>query len=347
LRTIAWRAIDIGLTLMSAVRVFVTGGAGFIGSVVVRMLASQGHRVTCLLRRNTVTTRIEGVPYQPAFGDIRDREAVGGGMAGCDAAVHLAGLSSWDQIDSPEMPDVVVGGTRNVLDAAHHLGNLRVVQVSSAAVVSGSTVPRVFDESAPFALAASPGFAYVHAKHAAQAVCEEYSAKGVPVIAVLPAETYGPNDTTLVTASNLLDFIESNPVMVCRGGTSVVHVEDVARGIGCALTAGRPGERYILGGDNVDWRRLAELTLRHAGRRRRIITVPNALFSGATRVLSRLSVPLPYNPKVVPYATRYWYVDASKARHELGATFRSADETIRDTVAWLATAGKFHASRPS
>ncbi len=86
---------------------------------------------------------------------------------------------------------------------------------------------------------------------------------------------------------------------------------------------------------------LAGLTLRHAGRSKKIVTVPNSLFRAATNVLTACRIPLPYNPKVVPYATRYWYVDASKARNELGVSFRSADDTVKDTVQWLRSSGHF------
>ena len=76
-----------------------------------------------------------------------------------------------------------------------------------------------------------------------------------------PVEVYGPKDEAMVTAGNLIDFAQSNPVLVCNGGTSVVFVDDVALGIIRALEKGRSGERYILGGDNLTVRELAELSL--------------------------------------------------------------------------------------
>ena len=155
------------------------------------------------------------------------------------------------------------------------------------------------------------------------------------VVTVNPAEVYGPGDVDLGTARNLIDFATSKPVLVCRGGTSIVHVDDVAAGILRALERGRSGERYILGGDNVTIGELARIVLELLGRRERIVMVPRRVARVASRVAMRLRIPLPYEPSVVPYATRYWFVDNSKARRELGLRFRSARDTVAPTLAWL------------
>src|ERR1700690_3934759 len=99
-------------------KVFVTGGNGFIGSVVVRKLLQKGHEVRCLLRQTSRTERINGLSLDRVRGDVRDADSLLAGMTGCQATIHLAGLSSWDEIDSPVLREVVEGGTRNILQAA-------------------------------------------------------------------------------------------------------------------------------------------------------------------------------------------------------------------------------------
>lgn len=323
--------------------IYVTGGYGFIGSVVVKLLVREGQAVRCLVREGGRTDRIAGLPFEAVPGDVRDRESLRRGMAGCEAVIHLASLSSWDVIDSPAMNEVVEGGTRNVLWAAREAGVKKVVFVSSATAVNGSSEPRIFDETSAFSLS-DPALRYCHAKRAAEAMCLEAARAGQHVVVVNPTEVYGPNDTGLVTSGTLIDFARSDPVLVCRGGTSIVYVEDVARGIVRAMDVGRSGERYILGGDNLDFRQLAELTLELLGQKKRVVVVPNAVFRGVTRIATGLRIPLPYNPKVVPYATRYWFMDSSKARRELGVTFRGARETLAPTLAWLKEAGHIGAA---
>lgn len=319
--------------------VFVTGGNGFIGSMVVGKLVQAEWTVRCLLRPTSDTARIAAWPWERVEGDLRDPDSLRQGMAGCTAVVHLASLSNWNDIHSPLMEKVVVGGTRNLLAAAEELGRPRVVHVSSTVAVNGSEQPCVFDESAPYTLS-DRKLSYSLCKRATEDLCREAAGRGLPVVIVNPAEVYGPNDYTLVTAGNLVDFSKSNPVLVCRGGTGVVHVEDVAEGVIRALERGRPGERYILSGDNLTVYELAALTLELLGLRKRILQIPNGFLRFLARWGPRLHLPLPFNPNVIPYATRYWFVSSSRARDELGMTFRSARETLRSALDWLKASGR-------
>ena len=321
-----------------SLKVFVTGGNGFIGSVVVRLLHAAGHTVRLLVRPAANTEHIDSVPVERVVGDVRDG-ACCGGLEGQNAVIHMAGLSSWDLIDSPEMGETTQGGTAGVLAAARATPGVRVVYVSSVLAVGSTHTPEPIDETFPYRLDADKQLVHSHHKHRAELLCRQALDEGLDVVMVNPAEVYGPNDIGLVTASNLVDFAKSNPVLVCHGGTSVVHVEDVARGILAALDRGRRGERYILGGENITHRQLAGLFLELAGQNKRVITLPNGPLRAVTRVAQTLRIPLPYNPRVVPYATRYFWVDASKARRELGVDFRGARDTLAPTVAWLKSAG--------
>jgi dihydroflavonol-4-reductase len=320
-------------------QVLVTGGSGFIGSVVVRTLAAEGYAVRCLLRTTSKTDRLEGLSYERVEGDVRDKASLKAAVQGCEGVIHLAGLSAWELIDSPAMKEVTEGGTRNLLEAAREGGVRKVVYVSSVVAVNGSPEPRVFDENASFELDGT-GLSYAVHKHAAERMCLAFNAEGLPITIVNPAEVYGPQDTDLITAGNLVDFAKSAPVMVCSGGTSVTYVEDVALGTVRALERGRPGERYILGGENKTVRELAELTLDILGQRKRIMQLPNGLIRGVARGALTLRLPMPFNPRVIPYATRYWYMDSSKATRELGVTFRPARDCLTPTLAWLQQTGR-------
>src|SRR6185295_12319954 len=95
----------------------------------------------------------------------------------------------------------------------------------------------------------------------------------------------------------------------------------------------------ILGGENVTIRQLASLCLELLNRKSKIVPLPRKLIRTVSRIALRLRIPLPYEPRVVPYATRYWFVDNSKAQRELGVRFRDARETLAPTIAWLEEAG--------
>jgi dihydroflavonol-4-reductase len=318
-------------------RMLVTGGNGFIGSVVARKLVEQGYDVRCLLRETSKTERLDGLKFERATGDIRDAPAVARAADGCDGIIHLAGLSAWKDIASPLMPEVVVGGTRHVLAAAKQKG-LRTVFVSSSIAVNGTKTPTVSDETSPNSLQLDR-YVYAKAKVDAEQHCREAAAGGLPVVIVNPCEVYGPNDTGLITAGNLRDIARSSPVMLCTGGTSVVHIDDVAQGIIAAFEKGRSGERYILGGENKSVRELAELVLELLGRKARIVMMPNAVIRGVAKAGGKLRLPLPFEPAMIPYATLYWFMNNQKATKELGVTFRNARETLAPTLEWMQQAG--------
>ncbi|MEM7132756.1 MAG: NAD-dependent epimerase/dehydratase family protein [Chloroflexota bacterium] len=320
--------------------IFITGGNGFIGSRVVGQLISHGYRVRCLLRSTSDATRIDDLPIERVTGDIRNRTSLEAGMQGCDGVIHLASLSNWDDIHSPLMHEVVVAGSCNVLAAAQACGNLRTVYVSSIIAVNGTKEAEVQNEESPFTLRNQKSYSYAFAKREAEEVCREMVKTGLPVVIVNPTEVYGPHDYDMVTAGNLVDFAQSNPVFVPTGGTSIVHVDDVAAGIIAAFEQGRVGERYILGGDNLTIRELAALVIEILGEQKPIVVLPNALLLALAKLSSTVRLPLPFNPAVIPYAVRYWWINNSKAREELGVTFRSLQEVLEPTIEWLADDGQ-------
>jgi dihydroflavonol-4-reductase len=315
-------------------KVFVTGGNGFIGSKVVRELIAAGHAVTCLLRKESKTDRIDMYRFDRAEGDVRDVGSLRAAMARCDATVHLAAPGGWHADDAASLEGVIVGGAQNVLDVATQLHDHRVVMISSTAAINASTSPIVFDETAQFTVE-NPRLYYAHAKHKAELVARSAFERGVHVVIVNPSEVYGPGDSGLGTASNLVDFAKYWPVMVCDGGTGIVHVDDVARGIVAALERGRPGERYILSGENLTVRQLASLVVELTQRSVPIVPVPNGMSRVVANLAIKLRLPVPFNPHVVQYATLYWLADSRKAQRELGMTFRGARETIGETLEWL------------
>jgi dihydroflavonol-4-reductase len=319
-------------------RVFVTGGNGFVGSAVVRELLRRGHTVSCLVRETSQTTRIDTLPVARSVGDVRDIRSFCAAMSDCDATVHLAAPGGWGADDPAALRAVIEHGTDNVLRVAESLDAHRVVFVSSTAAIAASAKPTVFDETAEFNVG-SRRLHYSHAKHRAEVLVRAAHERGVSAVIVNPAEIYGPGDIELVSASNVIDFLESTPVLVCRGGTSVVHVDDVATGVRAALERGRSGERYILGGDNLSIRELATLVLELAGRRATVLTVPSRVSRVLTRAAVLFRIPLPYEAQVVEYATRYWFVDNTKARTELHVEFRGARQTLADTIEWLRREG--------
>lgn len=315
-------------------RVFVTGGNGFLGSAVLQKLVEKGYQVRCLLRPSSNTSRIDGLSIERVFGDIQDLASLEAGMQDCESVIHLAGISDWQEITSSKMRESIVLGTQNVLNTAIKLGNLRFIYISTISAVNGTSQALMQNEDTPCTLDLA-NFVFVKAKREAEALCFQAATMGAPVTVVCPPETFGPNDVDLITARNLIDWYKMSPVLVPHGGVCVGYVEDVATGIVAALEKGRPGERYILGGENITVKQLAELMFEILGETKKVLQLPNSVVKLATKVAQALHIPLPYNPELVPYATRFWFMDTTKATQELGIQFRSARETLMPTLVWL------------
>ena len=152
---------------------------------------------------------------------------------------------------------------------------------------------------------------------------------------VNPAEVYSPYDYQKITCGNLIDFATTKSIMVPKGGTSIVHVEDVAKGIVAALERGRPGERYILGSDNVTIEELAKMTLDILGIKKSTRRLPNWLLLQLASISKRFKINMGFEPEVVPYAVKYIFIDNSKARNELGISFRGARDILSSALNWV------------
>jgi dihydroflavonol-4-reductase len=327
-------------------KIFVTGGHGFIGSRVVHMLIQNGHEVRCLVRATSKTHRIDGLAVQRFVGDVRDKASLVEGMKGTDACIHLASVSSWNEIRSDALEATIIDGTKNILEAAKEAGAKRVVFVSSALAVNGSKDPVVFDETSAFDVK-DPALRYAHAKHKAEGIALEHAKNGLDVVIVNPGEVYGPEDDGFITAGNIKDILVGWPALTCRGGTAVTHVDDVAEGMILALEKGRSGERYILGGDNLSVEELVRLVLDIAAKKTPVLKLPNGIVKGLIQGMAKIHLPTPVIPEVLDYATLFWFMDSSKAKRELGYRPRSARDAIAPVIDWLHAAGHVKASRSS
>jgi dihydroflavonol-4-reductase len=209
-----------------------------------------------------------------------------------------------------------------------------MVYVSSAAAIGGTPTPIPLDEQSPFTLAGE-NLPYAWAKHRAEALVLSAADADFAVVVVNPAEVYGADDRDWITAGAIRDILRGWPAVAVRGGTSVVHVTDVATGIVAALAQGRSGERYILGGDNLSFAELVRLVLELAALRRPVVTLPFWLLRAAVRASLALGLPPPVEPGLLGYLDRYWFMDSAKARRELGFRPRPARAVLEPVVRWV------------
>ena len=305
-------------------RVFVTGGTGYLGRAVVRALADAGHALTIFARAATST----GLPGRLVDGDIRDAAAVERAAAGCDAISHSAAVVSIWRRRSADFDDVNVGGLRNVVAAADRLSIRRIVYTSSFLALA----PR--DRPAPI-LAND----YQRTKAIADRVADDAVRGGAPIVRLYPGVVYGPGSST---EGNLVGRLIADHLARRLPGVigpewpwSYAYVEDVARGHRAALERGAIGGRYVLGGENATQYRLFDIVRQLTGRRPPIrIPFPVADALGAMEELRvRLFGGTPLVTRGAVEIFRHdWSLDSSSAQSALGYSITPLEEGIRRTV---------------
>lgn len=325
-------------------KAFVTGATGFIGANVVRVLLERGHAVRALVRPTSDRRNIEGLPIEVAEGDLRDFASVKRGMEGCELVFHVGALYSFWVRPRRLIYEVNVDGTRNVLRAALELGVEAVVYTSSVAALGLGSRDRPATEETPV----EPRHIvsdYKKSKYLAQELAIHFARKEkLPVYIVNPSYPVGPYDIKPTpTGQLILDFLRRKVPAYMDTGMNVVAVEDVALGHLLVLERGKPGEPYILGGENLTMKGLLELLAGMTGLPAPRFRIPYwfalpisylnawycALFGGTPRM----------TPDTVRMARHYMFYDPRKAVEELGFPRTPAREALRRAVEWFRKSG--------
>jgi dihydroflavonol-4-reductase len=329
-------------------RVLVTGATGFLGSHVARTLLEAGDQVRVLHRTGSPSCLIDGLDVERVLGDVLDAASMAAACGAIDAVVHCAAQMRGPGTTASRL-DSHVHGTRVMLDAAAQAGVQRFVYVSSVASLGLPDGPpsesdreaRLLDESR---LWRGPPtvWPYGYAKHCAELLVQRAADDGLEAVSVNPALVIGPGDRNRVSNVLIWHILRGRVPPIIPGGLNVVAVEDVAAGILGALRRGRPGERYILCGENRTLADLIRTTARLVGRSEprlrfglRTTRALASLAAGVSRVL-RLSLAT----ELLHQAGIYFYYSGEKARRELGLRPpRPYEPAALAAAAWYRAAG--------
>lgn len=315
-------------------KVFVTGGTGFIGGAVVRQLRARGDKVAVLVRNPDKAREAGELDCEIVGGDLGDERAIHEGMRGCDAVIHAAAMYEVGIPAGvrPAMRDANVGGTERVLSAALEEKIPKVVYVSTVGAF-GNTGGRIVDESYQHP-AESFTSCYEETKWEAHQVAKRLIGEGLPCVIVQPGGVYGPGDTSSI-AQLLNQFLAGKmPLMPFPDlGICLTHVEDVAAGILAALDQGTPGEAYVLSGPATTAREaietVASLTDRKAPRRSIPVPLMKAMIPIGPLVGKAMGQPPNLRELISSADGVTFWASYEKAEHELGYQPRGLEEGLR------------------
>ena len=326
-------------------KVFVTGGTGFIGGAVVRQLRARGDDVVALVRNPAKGAALEELGCTLVAGDLNDERAIRTGMAGCDAVIHAAAVYEVGIPASERRPmqEANVGGTERVLGAALEAGIGKVVYVSTVGAF-GNTHGRVVDETYEHP-ADNFTSEYEKTKWEAHQVAKRLIDEGLPGVIVQPGGVYGPGDTSSIGV--LLDQFLSGKMPLIpfpELGICLTHVEDIAGGIILALEKGKVGEAYILSGPVTTVREAIGVVAAETGKKAPKHALPTGVMKALTPVgplVGKLMGQPPNLRELISSAdgVTFW-ASHDKATRELGYEPRGLQDGIH---AMLEAEGKLPA----
>ncbi len=318
-------------------RIFVTGGAGFVGGSVVAKLRARGDEVVAAVRDPERARGLAQLGCRLVRSDLSSSAELVGLMTGTEAVVHGAGSYriGISASERPAMEDSNVGATGRVLDAAVSAGAARIVYVSTVNVF-GDTHGAIVDET--YRRDPSQGYLswYDQTKDRAHQLAEERIASGAPIAIVMPGQVYGPGDHSGVGEQLSGAFRGRLPYLALTDlGLSLVHVDDLADGLIAALDVGRVGQSYILDGESIRLIDALELAATLGGHRLPALHLPTGVLRAMAPLAGllggRLGLPADLSEVVSAAAGVTYWASHAKASAELGFAPRPLEDGLRAT----------------
>jgi dihydroflavonol-4-reductase len=323
---------------------FLTGATGFLGSHVARQLLSRGAELRLLVRPTSRLDNIAGLPAERVVGDLRDLQSLKTGMSGCEFVFHVAAdYRLWTR-NGQELYDSNVEGTRNVLAAARDSGVRRVIYTSSVATMGFGNNGRLTDEKTPVTLSNMIGD-YKRSKFMAEQLVIEAGRAGHDVVVVNPTTPIGERDIKPTpTGRIVVDFLRRKFPAYVDTGLNLVDVADCAQGHLLAMEKAVPGERYILGGENLTLKQILDKLAAITGLPSPKVKLPYAV-AYATGVVDTLvsGTIMRREPRVtldsVRMGRKKMFITSAKAERELGWNPGPVDGALRRAVEWFQANG--------
>jgi dihydroflavonol-4-reductase len=324
--------------------VFLTGATGFVGSHVARAFAAQGARLRLLVRPTSRLDNLEGLSAETVTGDLRTPESFRSALGDCEVLVHVAADYRLWVRDPQSMYAANVDGTRQLLALAGVLGVARVVYTSSVATMGFREDGTIVDENTPVSLDDMIGH-YKRSKYLAEQEAIAAAHRGQHVIVLNPTTPVGANDIKPTpTGQIIVDFLNRKFPAYVDTGLNLVDVEEVARMHVGALERARPGERYILGGENFSLKQILDKMSAITGIPSPTMEVPHRvamafaffdeLFTGRLRGREpRATV------EAVRMGKKKMFASSAKAERELGFRIVPVYPALRAAIEWFRAHG--------
>jgi dihydroflavonol-4-reductase len=325
-------------------KVFLTGATGFVGSHVAQVYAEAGAQLRVLTRSSSSVAALEGLDAEVVVGDLRDAASLRSAVEGCEAVVHVAADYRLWVRDPKSMYAANVEGTRELLRLAREAGVRRVVYTSSVATMGFKKDGTIVNEDTPVSVADMIGH-YKRSKYLGEQEAIQAARAGQEVMILNPTTPIGAADRKPTpTGQIIVDFLNRKFPAYVDTGLNLVDVGEVARMHRVALERGIPGERYILGGENLTLKQILDRMSSITGLPSPTMKVPHAVAMAFAffdeNITGRLRGKEPRaTVEAVRMGKKMMFASSVKAERELGFKVVPVYAALRTAIEWFVANG--------
>tara|TARA_B100000989_G_scaffold296381_1_gene279493 strand:- start:618 stop:1607 length:990 start_codon:yes stop_codon:yes gene_type:complete len=320
-------------------KIFITGANGFLGFSITKIALKKKFKVRALVRRNSNISHLKKLNVEIVYGDLRDYKSLESAVKDCKIFFHVAADYRLWVRKRPEIYESNVHGTQNLIEAVKKINNHRMIFTSSVATIGNSD--GVSDENTFVDFSQMIGD-YKKSKYLSEKIIKQNVDFGsLNCIIVNPSTPIGPGDLKPTPTGNVIlqVLLKKMPAYV-ETGLNIVHVDDVALGHFQALEKGKIGERYILGGDDLEFKKFLDLICNYAKlpminfRMPRKPLYPLAYLNQSFAMIDKNYTPM-LTVDGLKMSEHKMFFSSEKAKKYLGYRPRNANSAIKDSVDWF------------
>ncbi len=320
-------------------KVLITGGNGFLGANLVRMLCQQNYQINILVRQRADLKALEGCQLNIIPGNITEEKDVFRAVKGCHYVIHAASITDQSGIAFEKYEVINVTATKHIVHACLQHKVEKLIYVSTANTIGPGDFYNPGTELNGFSyFKANSG--YINTKYLAQQfVLEHVLHNKLPAVVVNPTFMIGPYDSKPSSGKIILYGLNRKILFYPPGGKNFVHIEDVCRGIINAIEIGKTGECYLLAGENLSYKDFFSALNEISSQRPLMIKIPRFVLKTSARFSSLIGMlnhkPRQLNPSSAYMLCCYNYYTGEKSERELKLQYQSVNKAIAQAYDWF------------